>query len=243
MSRLLFSRVRLLQSLSWKGLGAFMLFVTALSAWTWSGVLLIEKTLSYSEHVDYATSLLQRNLLMYFPIYLMVAIADSLPLRGTWRRVALVAGLIAGGLLAVQARCAAMPDSIVYVYGSITMPYCQAFPTWHTYFDMPATFITPMANAAVIMIFILSRRRDAELVAALHGARSTQVEARRQRIESEIEAMRSRIDPDGLLATLRDIRARYERDAAAGERELDDLIQGLRDAASRAGAQAGTTPA
>jgi hypothetical protein len=90
-----------------------------------------------------------------------------------------------------------------------------------------------MLISGVIMIFLFSRRRDAELVAALHAARTTQVESRRQRIESEIEAMRSRVDPDGLLSTLRTIRARYEGDPLGGEAQLDELITGLREAAGR----------
>ena len=233
MANLLFGRMSLLQSVTWKGLAAFFLFICAMSAWTWSGVLLIDKSLSFAEHVEYATSLLQRNLFIYFPIYLTVAIADALPVRGAQRRWVLVAALIVGVLLGVQVRCGAMPEQIVYVYGSITMPYCTAFPTWRTYVEFPATVITPLLNAGVVMIFIFSRRRDQELVAALHAARSTQVEARRQRIESEIEAMRSRVDPDGLLDTLRAIRTRYESDAARGEYELDELIRGLREAAGR----------
>jgi hypothetical protein len=131
-----------------------------------------------------------------------------------------------------------MPSQHFYVYSSVYMPYCAAFPTWRTYFDFPATFITPMTIAGAVMIFIFTRRRDAELVAALHAARTTQVEARRQRIESEIEAMRSRVDPDGLVETLRSIRARYEADPPGGEASLDDLIRSLREAAGRGGAEA-----
>jgi hypothetical protein len=144
-----------------------------------------------------------------------------------------VGALVAGVLLAVQVRCAAMPNQIVYVYGSITMAYCTAFPTWRTYLDFPNTLMSPLTIAGVVMIFIFSRRRDAELVAALHAARTAQVETRRQRIESEIEAMRSRVDPDGLRDTLREIRTRYEGELAEGERRLEELIRGLREAAGQ----------
>ena len=67
----------------------------------------------------------------------------------------------------------------------------------------------------------------------LTATRTAQVETRRQRVESEIEAMRSRMDPDGLMATLRAIRARYDVDADDGERQLDGLIVQLRAAAGR----------
>jgi hypothetical protein len=223
----------MLRSFSWKGVGVFFLFVLALTAWSWSGMLLVGKTISFEEHAEYYLSLLQRNLLTYFPIYLSVALADALPVTGKRKHWLLFGALVAGTLLAVQVRCAAMPSQLLYVYTSVYMPYCSSFPTWRTYFDFPGTFISPMTIASVVLVFLLARRRDREMVAALNVARSTQVEARRQRIESEIEAMRSRIDPDGLLDTLRAIRKRYEANIDEGEARLDELIQGLRAAAGR----------
>lgn len=234
MGRFLFSRTRLLQSLSWKGAVAFLLFMVAMAAWSWSGALFTTKTVPFEEHLEYFLSILQRNLMMYFPIYVMVALADAAPLRGMRRRVLLVAALVAGALLAVQLRCAAMPDQLIYVYGSMKVPYCSAFPTWQTYFDAPNSYITPLTISAVVMVFLFGRRRDAELRAALNAAAAAQIESRRQRIESELDAMHARVDPDGLLATLRAIRDRYERDLAGGEAALDELIRGLRDAAGRA---------
>jgi hypothetical protein len=224
----------MLRSFSWKGVGIFFLFVIALSAWSWSGILLVNKVISIEEHAEYYLSLLQRNLLIYFPIYVAVALADALPATGTRKHWVLFAALVVGTLAAVQVRCAAMPSQLLYVYSSVYMPYCSTFPTWRTYFDFPATFLTPMTISSVVLVFLLARRRDTELVAALHDARSAQVEARRQRVESEIEAMRSRMDPDGLMATLRAIRARYDVDAADGEQRLDGLILQLREAAGRA---------
>jgi hypothetical protein len=222
-----------LPSFSWKGIGAFFLFVAALSAWSWSGVLLVEKSISFQEHCEYYLSLLQRNLLVYFPIFVAVAIADGLPLSPARRNTVLFAALVVGTLLAVQVRCAAMPSQLLYVYSSVYMPYCDTFPTWRTYWDFPATFLTPLTVSAAVLVFFIGRRRDEELLARLHATRTAQVETRRQRVESEIEAMRSRMDPDGLMATLRSIRARYDVDADDGERGLDGLIVQLREAAGR----------
>jgi hypothetical protein len=228
-----------LDSLSWKGIGAFFLFVAALSAWSWSGILLVQKAISLEEHAEYLLSILQRNLLVYFPIYLAVAIADGLPLSPARRNVVLFSALVAGTLLAVQVRCAAMPSQLLYVYSSVSMPYCDTFPTWRTYWDFPSTFLTPLTVSAAVLVFFTSRRRDEELVARLHATRTAQVETRRQRVESEIEAMRSRMDPDGLMDTLRSIRSRYEADPDDGERRLDHLIQRLREAAGRQPGPAG----
>lgn len=223
-----------LRSFSWRGIGAFFLFVGALSAWSWSGILLIEKPISWEEHAEYYLSILQRNLLVYFPIYAAVVFADGLALPPARRNTVLFAALVVGTLLAVQVRCAAMPNQLLYVYSSVYMTYCDAFPTWRTYFDFPGTFLTPFVISAAVLVFFIGRRRDEELLERLHATRTAQVETRRQRVECEIEAMRSRMDPDGLMATLRSIRARYDADPDDGERGLDELIHRLRHAAGAA---------
>ena len=232
MTQLLLGKQLLLRSMSWRGVAIFFIFAIALSAWTWSGLLLITtKTFTFEEHAEYFLSLVQRNLLSYFPMYVLVAMADALALAGNARRVALGAALVGGALLAVQLRCAVTADQIFYVYGSTQLPYCTSFPTWRTYFDFPATFLSPLVMGALVMVFAFGRRRDAELVAALHEARAAQLESRRQRIESEIAAMHSRVDPDRLLETLRGVQALYEESLAAGEERLDTLIRELREAA------------
>ena len=234
MTQVFLGKPLLLRTMSWRGVAIFFLFAIAMAAWTWSGLLLITtKTITFQEHAEYFLSLVQRNLLSYFPMYVLVAMADSLPLPGNARRVALGAALVGGALLAVQLRCAVMADQIFYVYGTTYLPYCTSFPTWRTYFDFPATFLSPLVMGALVMVFVFSRRRDGELVAALHEARAAQLESRRQRIESEIAAMHSRVDPDGLLETLRGVQARYEQSLAAGEERLDALILELREAAQR----------
>lgn len=217
----------------WKRLGAFLAFVVALSAWSWSGALLSTKPVPLEELAQYFSSRVQRTFITYLPIYLAVSLADLLPLTGRRRFAALAFALVAGTALAVQLRCAVMPTQLLYVYGSMQLPYCDAFPTWRTYADFPASWLTPLTTAGLVMVFIFGRRREAQLAEALHAASTAQIEQRRQRIESDLEAMRSRVDPDVLLETLRTVRAAYDRDAAEGERALEQLISALREAAGR----------
>ena len=224
---------RVLRSLSWRSFGLFILFAAALSAWTWSGLLLVDKQLTLDEHEMWFVSLFQRNLLNFFPAYVLVSIVDGMGLHGARRRVALAIALVVGAALTVQLRCAVMPTVQYYVYESMQMRYCTTFPTWRTYLDFPSTFITPVVIGGMVMIWVFSRRRDAELIDALHKARAAEIETRRQRIESEMQAMQSRVDPDGLLEKLRAIRARYDAALAEGEAMLDALISDLRLAARR----------
>jgi hypothetical protein len=132
-----------------------------------------------------------------------------------------------------------MPTEKIYLYGVNPVPYCAAFPTWRTYLDFPATWISPLVIATAVLVFAIGRRRDAQLAARLHGARSAQIEARRQRIESDLEAMHARVDPAALSGTLVAIRDRYEENLDDGEAMLDNLIDRLRQAARHPSVQPG----
>lgn len=227
-----FSSSRLLQSFSWRGFLVFIAFAAGISAWTWSGAL-FKGVWSPQQHLDYFLGIFQRSLLNYFPAYVLVGLADGLQLHGARRRFALGAALVAGMLLAVQVRCGVSRDQMFYVYDRVILPYCTTFPTWRTYLDFPAAWISPLAIGSVVTIFIFTRRRDSELIAQLHRVHAGDLESQRQRIESEIEAMQSRVDPDRLLETLRGVRTRYETGLAQGEAMLDELIGDLRQAAGR----------
>ena len=227
-----FSSRRLLQSFSWKGFAIFLAFAAGISAWTWSGAL-FKGTMTLDEHLNYFLSLFQRSLLNFFPAYLLIGLADGLNLSGTRRRVALGIALVTGFLLAVQVRCGVSKDQMFWVYDGVILPYCTSFPTWRTYVDFIASWMYPLCVGTVVTVFIFTRRRDAELIEQLHRVQAGELEARRQRIESEIEAMQSRVDPDRLLETLRAVRERYEAGLAGGEAMLDSLIRDLRQAAGR----------
>ena len=218
-----------LRSFSWKGVAVFFGFVLAYSAWTWSGVLLLNH--GDEDLLVYFIELFQRNLLNFFPAYLLVGLADGMPLEGTRRRWALGIALVAGVLASVQARCAVSRDEIFYAYEAVKLPYCTGLPTWRTYWDFPGSWITILLMSGMVTIFIFTRRRDADLVASLHRVRAEQIDSRRQRIEAELETMRSHVDPDKLVATLRSVRSRYEASLDEGEALLDRLIRDLRSAA------------
>ncbi len=218
-----------LRSFSWKGVAVFFGFAAALSAWTWSGALLVS-------HEDedlwmYYVELFQRNLLNFFPVYLFVGLADGMPLAGLRRRTALGAALLLGALFSVQARCAVSRDELFYAYEAVKLPYCTEFPTWRTYLDFPGSWITNLLTTGMLTIFIFTWRRDGDLIASLHRVQAEQLDSRRKRVEAELETMQSHVDPDRLVATLRSVRSRYETSLDEGEAMLDRLIGDLRSAA------------
>ena len=219
-----------LRSFSWRGFLVYVGFSAALSTWMWSGILFNNEPMSVRDEFGYLLLMLQRTFLNFFPAYLLATLVDGSPLRGSARRVALGLALVGGLFLAVQSRCLWSND-IFYAYEATLLPYCTTFPTWQTFIDFPAHWITNLAIAAMVTICIVTMRRDRELVRTLHAARAAQLENRRQWIESEMEAMQSRVDPDKLLDTLRLIRGLYERSVAEGEATLEELIVSLRRAA------------
>jgi hypothetical protein len=218
-----------LRSFSWKGVAVFFGFVLAYSAWTWSGVLLLNH--GDEDLVVYFLELVQRYLIHFFPAYLFVGLADGMPLAGRSRRVALAIALVVGILLSVQARCAVNRDEIMWAYESVKLPYCTEFPTWRTYLDFPGSWISYLLTAGMVTVFVFTRRRDADLIASLHRVRADQIDSRRQRVEAELEAMQSHVDPDKLVETLRSVRSLYEASLDEGEALLDRLIRDLRSAA------------
>ena len=222
---------RLLRSFSWKGVLVFIGFCAGLALWTWCGVIFSNMPLTFDDQMLYFLQLFQRSLLNYFPAYVLVGLVDGMPLQGWKRTAALTTALAVGIALAVQARCAVNFDETYWAYDAVQLRYCTAFPTWSTYFDFPGASIQPLCIAAVVMIFVFTIRRDRELVASLHRVQAEELDARRQRVESEIDMMRARVDPDKLVETLRSVRASYGAGIAQGESLLDNLIDDLRRAA------------
>jgi hypothetical protein len=74
-------------------------------------------------------------------------------------------------------------------------------------------------------------RRTAHLAARrLHEAEVARANARRRTLESRLQAMQARVEPQFLFNTLAQVRELYARDAQAAARMLEDLIAYLRAA-------------
>ena len=85
-----------------------------------------------------------------------------------------------------------------------------------------------LAGGAVFIY--LDRRRAQAALARMHAAELERVEASKHMLESRLQAMQARVEPTFLFNTLAQVKTLYERDAARGERVLDELIAYLRAA-------------
>ena len=82
-----------------------------------------------------------------------------------------------------------------------------------------------------IVVFIYVKRRNALLAdKRMHAARAQRAEARRCTLESRLQALQARVEPQFLFNTLAEVRDLYDIDPALGGRMLGDLIAYLRAA-------------
>ena len=83
----------------------------------------------------------------------------------------------------------------------------------------------------VATVWIVNDRRRARLTRdRMHSAELERTNAAKRTIESELQAMQARVEPQFLFNTLAQVKRLYERNAALGERMLDELITYLRAA-------------
>jgi hypothetical protein len=85
-----------------------------------------------------------------------------------------------------------------------------------------------LAWAAVWVIN--DRRRAGRARTLMHRAELDRIDAAKRTVESELQAMQARVEPQFLFNTLAQVKRLYEDDPSRAERMLDDLIAYLRAA-------------
>ncbi len=81
------------------------------------------------------------------------------------------------------------------------------------------------------VVWVINERRRAALARArMHGAEMERIAAEKRSVESDLQAMQARVEPQFLFNTLAQVKQLYERDAPVGERMIDELIAYLRAA-------------
>ena len=163
---------------------------------------------------------LVRNASTFFPVMLAMTVADNLPLRGRARLAALAAALLAGVIAMHPMICLIAPR-----YGS-----CENFPSWQTLIRAAPEISFPLPWCAVIAVAYFSLRRDRQLAAALHAAEMERVDIERRTLESDLQAMQARVEPEFLMGTLREIATLCGASPQTAERVLEELVIYLRAA-------------
>ena len=90
-----------------------------------------------------------------------------------------------------------------------------------------------MVLGGAVVFLWLDRRRAQAALARMHAAQLHRVEAGRRTLESQLQAMQARVEPQFLFDTLARVKRLYESAPDVGDRVLDALITYLRAAMPR----------
>ena len=164
-----------------------------------------------------------RYLVGFGPVLLALTIADNLPVTGPARIAALAIAIVVGAQLQWPLRCLYEPGTETACADFWASPLLS----WH---EANGYIMTTIGFATPIALVYFYRRRDARVAMKLHAAELARADVQRRTLTADLQAMQARVEPTFLLDTLADLGACFDRDRAAGERMLDELIAYLRAA-------------
>jgi uncharacterized membrane protein len=145
-----------------------------------------------------------------------VAVVEAGRLCGRARMLAMVAAAVTSGAVAMTAFALVVSDSLVW-----TFPWTAPVLWWANF--------GAVALICIGAVIVEDHRVRSKLRhAALRDARLRAMEIVQRTAEVRLQAARARVEPGFLFAALSAVDRVYDRDAAAGNRLLDDLVTYLR---------------
>lgn len=221
-----------LRGMSWTRIGGLFGVALGFAVFSLSGQIIRAGEWPWIQGRDFmldAANWFVRYLIDFAPVLLALTLADNLPFRGARRVAALAVALVVGAQFQWPILCACGQgyDFAAFPWRSWTEMLWE-----HTVWTM--VYCTPIA------LTYFYRRRDQHVAKALHDAEVARTELQRRILEAELHTMQARVEPSFLFDTLGDVGELYDREPAAGERMLDELISYLRAALPDADA-AGST--
>lgn len=166
-----------------------------------------------------------------FCILLTVAIADDTSDRGGRRvsayAMALVIGVLAGTLMSWL-----VSNYVFGVFGQATGALAEKLRiNTHARYTIAINGILEWLMLGSLAIYVyVDRRETLKMRERLHAAEIDRVRASRGLLESELQAMQARVEPEFLFDTLAQVRRLYTADDRRADELLDQLIAYLRAA-------------
>jgi Histidine kinase len=156
----------------------------------------------------------ERRLLTFALQLLALVIADNLRVRRLPKAAVLTLALFLGSVVA----------AVPYVIA-------ESDPTPSALFlDLLSLALTGFTLSGVFVLAYFAYRHDVAVAEALQRAELNRVELRKKTLESSLQVMQARVEPEFLFNTLRGVGNLYESDHEAAERMLVKLIVYLRAA-------------
>ena len=161
-----------------------------------------------------------------FALLLTIVVADRVTGKDPDRRGAYVLALVVGAVVIVPVTVVVVAGLIHFVAGQPLRPPGGVGWVLNIFFELL------MVGGATIWV-INDRRRARRASARRHAAELQRIAAEKLSIESDLQAMQARIEPQFLSNTLAQVQLLYTRNHVDGERLLDALIAYLRAAMPR----------
>jgi hypothetical protein len=214
------------QHVSWRVVGATLAIAVALDVW-----LLVELAYERGSKLPTAEGYLSGaiiNLLMAFCIMFTTLVADELVARGAKRIPAYAWAVVIGSAVAALAQWEV--HEWLHLRTRNDLPDIPREVT----ITQPAIMFFEYLIWGSIIVFIYVNLRTALLATArMNAAQVQRADAQRRTLESRLQALQARVEPQFLFNTLAQVRALYESDPAKGGQMLGDLIDYLRAALPR----------
>lgn len=202
--------------LTWKIIGATLAIAMALQAWFTLEVSLFFPEASQNDAVR-ATS----NLLMAYCVMLATLVADEAVDRGAKRLRAYGWAVITGSAVA------AVTQLLVQRW----LPWGADAGNFSTHIAQAASLLLEFLLWAAIIVMIYANHRTALLASArMNAAQVQRAELQRRTLESQLQTLQARVEPQFLFGTLLQMRELYDINPAQGAQMADDLIVYLRAA-------------
>jgi histidine kinase len=212
---------RAVQHVSWRIVGATLAIVVALDVW-----LLVELAYERGSKLPTAEGYLSGaivNLLMAFCIMFTTLVADELVAHGAKRLPAYAWAVVIGSAVAAFAQWEV--HAWLHLRTRNDLP---DIPYEVTIMQPAIMFFEYLIWGSIIVFIYVNRRTALAATARMNAAQVQRADAQRRTLESRLQALQARIEPQFLFNTLAQVRELYERDPAKGGEVLGDLIVYLR---------------
>ena len=159
---------------------------------------------------------------VWFTLIAVLA-ADEAVERGAHSRRSYLVAVIAGGVVAAIAQ--------YVIRGLFDWRVISTADEFLLRIMQPAYLFFNQITVAALATFVYASLRNSRRAATRRNAAEiARLEARRRTLESKLQAMQARVEPQFLFNTLAQVRHLYESDAGKAGKMLDDLIAYLRAA-------------
>jgi hypothetical protein len=191
------------------------------------GLILAQRTLwqlQSQRHLSLSESELLVDSLAVVCVMVAVLVADEAVSRGVPRLRAYLCAVVLGCATAAWAQW-----ELRVLLGWDVVPAADD-EGWSVLTRQQKVFFDYLFLGAVVCIVYVNRRTARAAAERLRAAELERALSRRRTLESRLQAMQARVEPQFLFNTLAQVRELYEQDAVAAGRMLDDLIAYLRAA-------------